>query len=185
MILTDRLDFGCSEVIWLAISSQYSYTKKIWLPERMPVDGWVGHFFFWQSIQFGSWSLSMDIISMMISLSFALYACIVFVLWTIGIKIDRRIPALLFVFSQLTILVWVIYSTDTLTLRTLLWWQIYLGVLYGVLQQIHSAKWSSIGKYWLKNQEDLLQLILRWERIHEQKTLTSSATPALYNVIVQ
>ena len=62
----------------------------------------------------------MDIISMMISLSFAMYATIVFVIGAVKKKIDRSLPALLFIFSQLTILVGLVYYAQTITLWTLL-----------------------------------------------------------------
>ncbi len=144
-----------------------------------------GVLIFFQSTQFGQWSLSMDIISMMISLSFALYACIVFVLWTMGIRIGRRLPALLFIFSQLTILVGVVYYADTLTLWTLLWWQIYLGVLYGVLQRVSQEKDASLAES-PYDEDDLLYVILRGDRISNQQSreLTQSHT-SLRDIILQ
>jgi len=146
---------------------------------------WVsGALIFWQSTQFGSRWLSMDIVSMMISLSFAMYACIVFVLWTVGVKIDRRIPALLFVFSQLTILVWVIYYADSLTLWTLLWGQIYLGVLYGILQRVaYESKVPAQTND--RESEDLLQVILRGDRVQEKQLRASSSQTSLRDLMIQ
>jgi hypothetical protein len=121
-----------------------------------------------QARQFGNRWLVMDMISMMISLSLALYACIVFVLGAMGSKIDRRIHALLFIFLQLTILVGVIYYSDTITLWTLLGGQIYLGVLYGVLQRIYKERMlPTLDIPW--DTEDLLHVILRGEQLHGQQ----------------
>ncbi len=106
--------------------------------------------------------------AMMISLSFAMYACIVFVLGTMWAKIDRRVPALLFIFSQLTILVGVIYYADTFSLRTLLWGQIYLWILYGFLQRVWYEHKTPL-KEADEETEDPLHLILRGEQLHDQK----------------
>lgn len=130
------------------------------------VSGWL---LVWQSMQFGSFWLTLDIISLMISVSFALYACVVFVIGTLGSRIDRRIPALLVVFSQLTVLVWVVYAADTFSLWTVLGGQIYLGVMYGLLHRIYQEKNRPLLE--IDPEEDLLHVILRGEQIHAHREL--------------
>lgn len=113
-----------------------------------------------QSLQFNDRWLVMDMVSMMIALSFAMYACIVFSLGTLGHKIDRRVPAFLFIFSQLTVLVGVIHYAETFTLWTLLWGQIYLGIFYGLLQWLFYE--NKIPMLMPEQQsEDVLHRILR------------------------
>lgn len=127
--------------------------------------GWwmSGLLILWQSLQFKSVGLTLDVLGMLIGLSFALYACIVFVFGTMWVKIERRLSALLFVFFQLTILIGVIQYTSELTIRTVLWWQIYLWILYALLQRSkqymhddHMSEWS---------EDDVLHRILRGEHI--------------------
>lgn len=145
------------------------------------VSGWL---IVWQSTQFGSWWLVMDVVSMMISLSFALYACIVFVLWTMGSKIERRIPALLFIFFQLTILVGVVYYADTFTLRTLLGGQIYLGVVYWVLQWLYNQNRLPFQKD-EEESEDVLQMILRGEYLQWKDFSVDHTAWSLRDMFVQ
>jgi hypothetical protein len=137
-----------------------------------------------QAMQFNDWWLLMDMISMMISLSFAMYACIVFVLGTTWVKINRRIPALLFVFSQLTILVGVIYYADTFSLRTLLWGQIYLWILYGFLQRVRHERNMPLKEV-DEETEDPLHLILRGEQLHDQKVFVAVPEGSLRDVVAQ
>lgn len=117
-----------------------------------------------QATQFSNRWLVMDIVSMMISLSFAMYATIVFVIGAVKKKIDRSLPALLFIFSQLTILVGLVYYTQTITLWTLLGWQIYLSVLYGFLHRVFHVQNAHLQED-APHPEDQLYQILRGEQI--------------------
>lgn len=99
----------------------------------------------------------------------ALYAFIVFILGPLGYPAPRRITALLFIFIQLTILIRVIQRSDELSVWTVLGGQIYLGVLYRLLQKIGThAPLASTQRADETSEDDLLYAILRGERLHDR-----------------
>lgn len=107
-------------------------------------------------------------------MTMAVYAFIVFVLRPLGYQIPRRIAALLFIFVQLTVLLYVIHRSDQFSVRMVLGGQIYLGVLYRMINTVHTdIVRSGIVE---DEKDDLLYAILRGERLHRRGEPVSSVS---------
>lgn len=102
----------------------------------------------------------------------AIYAFTVFILGPLGYTVPRKIVALLFVFIQLTILVYVVQRSDQFSVWTVLGGQIYLGVLYRLLQKIRAGQ--TLSDLSADPEDDLLYAILRGERLSDRQASLES-----------
>lgn len=120
-------------------------------------------FFVWQWYSYGWYNLAIDVFAWWIALSMALYAFIVFIISAVGVPVPKVIHAYLFLFLQLTILLYVMYRLSDFSVRTIVGWQIYLSLLYIWLERLRFSQHHapSDTMVW----EDALTLILRGDRV--------------------
>lgn len=140
----------------------------------------------WLMILFQTWqfkdrSLLGDVFSLFMVLWFAIYAAIVFIWWAIGLRVSRWYPALLVIFSQITLIIWLAYQAPSFTIWTGVGALIYLGFLYLFLERV------GIGQPTQSNtihQDDLLLRILRGQDIADDRwQIKTSTTTSLLSFI--
>ncbi len=129
-----------------------------------------------QTRQFKDRSLLWDVFSMLLVLWFALYAAFVFIWGAIGLRVSRSYPALLVIFSQITLIIGIAYQASTFSIWTWLGALIYLGFLYLFLERVGISK---ISQQEAVPHDDLLRRILRGQDIADDqwhiKTSTSTS----------
>lgn len=134
-----------------------------------------------QTRQFHDRSLLGDVFSMLLIVWFAIYATIVFIGWAIGLRLSRWYPALLVIFSQITLIIWIAYQTPSFTIWTWVGALIYLGFLYLFLERV--ALWTNAQTKDIPH-DDLLRRILRGQDIaDDQWHIKTKATTWLLNFI--
>jgi hypothetical protein len=103
---------------------------------------------------------------MLLVLWFALYWAIVFIWWAVGLRVSRWYPALLVIFSQITLIIGIAYQASTFSIWTWLGALIYLWFLYLFLERVGISK-----KIWQETipHDDLLRRILRWQDIADDQ----------------
>lgn len=116
-----------------------------------------------QAFSIGGLGLSFDLLSALIAISMALYATLIFVLWSVYGHTPKIFGSYLFVFLQLTLLLYVVHRWSTLSMRTILWGQMYLALLYLWLWYIQNNQQHDPVMY--TEEEDLLHRILRGDSV--------------------